>query len=76
MGNFKNLKFEIMKLILCKEGRFIIIKKYFDIIYKKMKKYDKKAANPFLKAQYAYNPFKSIYEQTYIWVENEKKDES
>ena len=47
-----------------------------EIQYIVMKKYDKKAANPFLKAQYAYNPFKSIYEQTYIWVENEKKDES
>ena len=43
-----------------------------------MKKYDKKATNPFLKAQYAYNPFKSIYEQTYIWVEKQKdeKDEN
>ena len=52
-----------------------MIKKYIDILIKKVNKYDKKATNPFIKDEFAYNPFKSIYEQTYIWVEK-KTDES
>ena len=43
--------------------------KYLNIIFKKIKKYDKYASNPFLNKDFEYNPFKSIYEQTYIWVE-------
>lgn len=45
------------------------MRKYLKIIIKKFKKYDKKATNPFLENNGDYNPFKSIYEQTYIWVE-------
>ena len=43
--------------------------KFLKLLYKKMEKYDKKASNPFINNEYKYNPFKSIYEQTYIWVE-------
>lgn len=45
------------------------MKKYFKLFKNKLNKYDKKAQNPFLNNDYKYNPFKSIYEQTYIWVE-------
>ncbi len=45
------------------------MKRYLKILIKKLKKYDKKATNPFLERDCDYNPFKSIYEQTYIWVE-------
>ncbi len=52
-----------------------MFKKYFNVLIKKMEKYDKKATNPFLKQDFSYNPFKSIYEQTYIWVEKRPKDD-
>lgn len=45
--------------------------KYFKILLKKVKNYDKKATNPFLKGEYENNPFKSIYEQTYLWITKE-----
>ena len=48
--------------------------KFFKLLYKKVEKYDKKATNPFLSNDYEYNPFKSIYEQTYIWVEKTEKN--
>lgn len=44
--------------------------KYFKTIIEKTKKYDKKAQNPFLKNEFQYNPFKSVYEQTYMWITN------
>lgn len=47
---------------------------YFKTLFKKMEKYDKKAANPFLAKDFEYNPFKSIYEQTYLWIEKPKPD--
>ena len=47
--------------------------KYFKILFKKVEKYDKKATNPFLNNDFKYNPFKSIYEQTYLWVESPNK---
>lgn len=50
-----------------------MIIKYMDILVKKTKKYDKKAQNPFLGQDFQYNPFKSIYEQTYVWVDGEKR---
>lgn len=43
--------------------------KRFKTILNKMKKYDKRATNPFLNIKRAYNSEKSMYEQTYIWVE-------
>lgn len=46
----------------------------FKEIFKKVYKYDKKAKNPFLEREYSYNPFKSIYEQTYLWVEKPEDD--
>lgn len=46
--------------------------RYFKLLIKKTKKYDKKATNPFLNQNFEYNPFKSIYEQTYIWVDKIK----
>ena len=46
--------------------------KYTSKLLEKLKKYDKKATNPFLeKEQYCDNS-KSIYEKTYIWVEENK----
>lgn len=50
------------------------IKEYLQTLNKKMKSYDKSAKNPFLEYNYAYNPFKSVISQTYVWVENEQKD--
>lgn len=47
-----------------------MFKKYKKTIFIKLKRYDKKATNPFLENTFEYNPFKSIYEQTYIWIEN------
>ena len=49
--------------------------KYLDKLFKKMNEYDKKATNPFLENHFDYNPFKSIYEQTYIWVDKEKEEQ-
>ncbi len=46
---------------------------YFKKIIKNVEKYDKKATNPFLQNQFENNPFKSIYEQTYIWVTKERE---
>jgi len=47
-------------------------KKYIIKINTKAKKADKKARNPFLEHNFAYNPFMSAIEQTYIWVEQKK----
>lgn len=47
--------------------------KYFNILKKKVEQYDRKATNPFLNNQFENNPFKSIYEQTYIWVTKNKE---
>ncbi|MBQ4647477.1 MAG: hypothetical protein IJB79_09035 [Candidatus Gastranaerophilales bacterium] len=41
-------------------------------IIKKVKNYDKKATNPFLDGRFENNPFKTIYEQTYIWITKER----
>ena len=49
-----------------------MIIKYFKILHKKIEKYDKKAQNPFLSKEIIYNPNKSIYNQTYIWIEKQK----
>lgn len=49
------------------------IKEYFKTINKSVKKVDDKAKNPFLEHSFAYNPFMSAIEQTYIWVERTKK---
>jgi len=46
--------------------------KYFKILFKKAEIYDKKATNPFLENRFENNPFKSIYEQTYIYVTKER----
>ncbi len=46
--------------------------KYMKFLLHKTKKYDKKASNPFINNDFKYNPFKSIYEQTYIWVEEKR----
>ena len=47
--------------------------RYFKILLNKAEKYNKKATNPFLNSDFEQNPFKSIYEQTYIWIEKGKK---
>ena len=43
------------------------------ILIKKTQKYDKKATNPFLEANFEKNHFKNIYEQTYLWVTKERE---
>ena len=48
--------------------------KYFKILSRKTKIYNNKAQNPFLNKDFKYNPFKSIYQQTYFWVEKPKDD--
>ncbi len=48
------------------------IKEYVDKLKKEMKKMDRKAKNPFLQHNFAYNPFMNAIEQTYIWVERTK----
>ncbi len=48
------------------------IKKYINKLNKCTDKADKKAKNPFLEYNFAYNPFMSAIEQTYIWVEQKK----
>lgn len=46
--------------------------RYFEKIIKNVENYDKKATNPFLNNQFENNPFKTIYEQTYIWITKER----
>ncbi len=48
------------------------IKEYLKQINREAKKANKKARNPFLAQDFAYNPFMSAIEQTYIWVERNK----
>ena len=50
-----------------------MIIKNLKILFKKTEKYNKKATNPFLKADFENNPFKNIYEQTYIWITKERE---
>lgn len=45
--------------------------RYFKTLLKKIEMYDKKATNPFLNNEFENNPFKNIYEQTYLWVTKE-----
>lgn len=52
------------------------IKKYIENLNKKVDEFDKKAKNPFLENDFAYNPFKGAFEQTYIWIESKNKKES
>ena len=42
--------------------------RYFESLMKKINEYDKKAKNPFFEIGYETNPFKSVFEKTYIWV--------
>ncbi len=49
------------------------LKEYLDFINEKTDKINKKAKNPFLEQNFAYNPFISAIEQTYVWVENNAK---
>ena len=49
------------------------IKEYLKNVNKKTNKISEKAKNPFLEYSFAYNPFVSAIEQTYVWVERNKK---
>ena len=49
--------------------------KYFNFLMHKVKRYDKKATNPFTQTYNEYDNKKSIYEQTYIWIEKPTKSE-
>lgn len=49
------------------------VREYFKQLNKKMNKVNDKAKNPFLEYNFAYNPFMSAIEQTYIWVERNTK---
>lgn len=46
--------------------------KYTSQLFKNLNKYDKKATNPFLKTNKSADFSASIYEKTYIWVEENK----
>jgi len=49
-----------------------MFKKIYKFVFKAekyTKKYNKNAQNPFLKRNFEYNPYKNLYEQTYIWIE-------
>jgi len=46
--------------------------KYTFKLLKNLKKYDKKATNPFLKRDLKFDNSKTLYEKTYIWVEENK----
>jgi len=46
--------------------------KYTYMLLKNLKKYDKKATNPFLKKGYHFDNSKTLHEKTYIWVEENK----
>lgn len=52
------------------------IKDYIKELGKKADCYNKKAKNPFLEYNYAYNPFKSAISQTYVWVEKVREKEN
>ena len=45
--------------------------KYTYKLFKNLKKYDKKATNPFLRGDFTCDN-KSLLEKTYIWVEENK----
>ena len=49
------------------------IKEYLKKVNKKAEKMSDKAKNPFLEYNFAYNPFISAFEQTYIWVERNSR---
>ena len=67
------MKIEIMKISLwVKRGALYMNLRYFEKIIKNVENYDKKATNPFLNNQFENNPFKTIYEQTYIWITKER----
>lgn len=56
-----------------REKKNMEMKEYVDKLRLEMKKMDRKAKNPFLEHNFAYNPFMSAIEQTYIWVERSSK---
>lgn len=75
LGNLKIFKFGIIEISPIKLGGIIMLKKYFRILMKKMKKYDSKATNPFINSTSSYNPFRELRElkeQTCIWVEKKE----
>ena len=74
LSNLKKSKKGTIKIslfIFIKEDG-IMINEYFKTLLKKVREYDKKATNPFLKNEYEHNSKNNIYTQTYIWVENNK----
>ena len=46
--------------------------KYTSKLFENLRKYDKKATNPFLKRGIKFDDSKTLYEKTYIWVEKNK----
>ena len=46
--------------------------KYTYKLLENLKKYDRKATNPFLNRAYDFDNSKTLYEKTYIWVEKNK----
>ena len=49
------------------------IKEYIKKLNIGADKINKKARNPFLEYNFAYNPFMGAIEQTYIWIERSKR---
>lgn len=46
---------------------------YFQKIKNKINKFDKLAQNPFLQDSNSYNPCINCINQTYVWIEEQKK---
>ena len=44
-------------------------------ISNKIKELDKKATNPFINKKKEYDPFKSAFNQTYVWIEEEQESD-
>mgnify|MGYP004593112261 FL=1 len=52
---------------------FMNLYKYFKVILNKITCFDCKAVNPFTSKDFHYNPFDNAFNQTYVWLEKEKK---
>lgn len=48
--------------------------KYFNKIKNKINKFDKLAKNPFLQTEHSYNPCVNCVAQTYVWIEEDNKN--
>ena len=50
------------------------LKNFFEKINKKIDYLDKNVKNPFLSKDASLNPFEKAFKRTYVWVEEEEKN--